>query len=97
MNQIMDVLQSAETALNPGSSQETVIDSIAVAGTKPRRPRMASIRLSLQLGESAVKRSITRIHDWRKTVIITERKRLRKTVLDMCVTSHCPRDPSDQV
>lgn len=44
---------------------------------------MASVRLSVQLGESAVKRSITRINDWRKTVIATERKRLRKTVLDL--------------
>ncbi|KZT70568.1 beach-domain-containing protein [Daedalea quercina L-15889] len=81
--EIMDILQSAETALNPRTSQETAIDSIAVAGMKSRRRRMASIRLSAQLGESAVKRSITRVHDWRKTVIATERKRLRKTVLDL--------------
>ncbi|KAH9925795.1 beach-domain-containing protein [Fomitopsis serialis] len=81
--EIMDILQSAETALNPRSSQESTIDSVAVVGTKSRRRRMASIRLSVQLGESAVKRSITRIHDWRKTVIATERKRLRKTILDM--------------
>ncbi|TFY62229.1 hypothetical protein EVJ58_g3994 [Rhodofomes roseus] len=81
--EIMDILQSAETALNPRSSQETAIDSVTVVGTKARRRRMASIRLSVQLGESAVKRSITRINDWRKTVVATERKRLRKTILDM--------------
>ena len=47
---------------------------------------MASVRLSMQLGESAVKRSIIRIHEWRKSVVITEKKRLRKTVLDLYVS-----------
>lgn len=82
-NQIMDVLQSAESLLNPRATQETRVDTAAIVGTKSRRRRMASIRLSIQLGESAVKRSIIRIHDWRKSVVITERKRLRKTVLDL--------------
>ena len=79
----MDVLQSAESLLNPRAAQETSVDPVAIVGTKSRRRRMASIRLSIQLGESAVKRSIIRIHDWRKSVVMTERKRLRKTVLDL--------------
>ncbi|KAI8986856.1 beach-domain-containing protein [Trametes punicea] len=81
--EIMDVLQAAEAVLNPRSSQETTIDPSAVVGTKGRRRRMASVQLSMQLGESAVKRSISRIHEWRKSVIITERKRLRKIILDL--------------
>ncbi|KAI0646236.1 beach-domain-containing protein [Trametes meyenii] len=81
--EIMDILQSAEAVLNPRASQETSIDPAAVVGTKARRRRMASVRLSMQLGESAVKRSIIRIHEWRKSVIATEKKRLRKTVLDL--------------
>lgn len=81
--QIMGVLQSAESLLNPRTTQETSVDAAAVMGNKSRRRRMASVRLSMQLGESAVKRSIVRIHEWRKSVIITERKRLRKTVLDL--------------
>ena len=81
----MDVLQAAETVLNPRATQETSVDPAAVVGTKSRRRRMASVRLSMQLGESAVKRSIMRIHDWRKSVVVTERKRLRKTVLDLLV------------
>ncbi|CCM01781.1 uncharacterized protein FIBRA_03848 [Fibroporia radiculosa] len=81
--EIMEILQSAETALNPRSSQETTIDSAAVVGGKHRRRRVASVRLSVQLGESTVKRSVSRIQDWRKAVIATERKRIRKTVLDM--------------
>ncbi|KAI0826715.1 beach-domain-containing protein [Trametes gibbosa] len=81
--EIMDVLQSAESVLNPRASQETSIDAGAVVGTKARRRRMASVRLSMQLGESAVKRSIIRIRDWRTSVIATEKKRLRKTVLDL--------------
>ncbi|KAI0746713.1 beach-domain-containing protein [Daedaleopsis nitida] len=81
--EIMDILQSAESLLNPRATQETSVDAAAVVGTKSRRRRMASVRLSMQLGESAVKRSIIRIHEWRKSVVITERKRLRKTVLDL--------------
>ncbi|RPD65419.1 beach-domain-containing protein [Lentinus tigrinus ALCF2SS1-7] len=81
--EIMDVLQAAESVLNPRATQETSLDPAAVVGTKARRRRMASVRLSMQLGESAVKRSIIRIHEWRKSVVITERKRLRKTVLDL--------------
>lgn len=46
---------------------------------------MASVRLSMQLGESAVKRSVIRIREWRQSVITTEKKRLRKTVLDLWV------------
>ncbi|OBZ78370.1 Beige 1 [Grifola frondosa] len=81
--EIMDVLQLAEAALNPRSSQETALDTIALVGGRPRRRRMTSVRLSVQLGESAVKRSTARIHDWRKAIIATEKKRLRKTVLDL--------------
>lgn len=81
--EIMDILQSAETALNPLPSQETAIDAAALLGAKSRRRRIASVRLSVQLGETTVKRSIARINEWRKTVIATERKRLRKTVLDL--------------
>lgn len=81
----MDILQSAETALNPLPSQETAIDAAALLGAKSRRRRIASVRLSVQLGETTVKRSIARINEWRKTVIATERKRLRKTVLDLYV------------
>lgn len=79
----MDVLQAAESLLNPRATQETSVDPAAVMGTKARRRRMASVRLSMQLGESAVKRSIIRIHEWRRSVVTTERKRLRKTVLDL--------------
>ena len=89
---IMDVLQAAESLLNPRATQETSVDPAAVVGTKSRRRRMASVRLSMQLGESAVKRSITRIHEWRKSVIATERKRLRKTVLDLLVTFRLFKD-----
>lgn len=81
----MDVLQSAESVLNPRASQETSIDAGTVVGTKARRRRMASVRLSMQLGESAVKRSVIRIREWRQSVITTEKKRLRKTVLDLWV------------
>ncbi|GBE84628.1 hypothetical protein SCP_0606070 [Sparassis crispa] len=81
--EIMEILQSAETALNPRTTQESCIDSAALVGHKPRRRRTGPGRLSIQLSESTVKRSVARLHAWRKTVIMTERKRLRKTILDL--------------
>ncbi|KAH8103359.1 beach-domain-containing protein [Cristinia sonorae] len=82
--EILDVLQLAETILNPLDSQESTIDPSVFSPKRPsRRSRMSSTRLSVHLGERTAQRSIARIHDWRKTVIATEKKRLRKTVLDL--------------
>ncbi|EMD36591.1 hypothetical protein CERSUDRAFT_115625 [Gelatoporia subvermispora B] len=81
--EIMEILQAAETALNPRYDQETRIDSVALVGGKARRRRLASVRLSVQLGEGTVKRSQARIRDWRKNVGATETKRLRKLILDL--------------
>ncbi|PCH37188.1 beach-domain-containing protein [Wolfiporia cocos MD-104 SS10] len=81
--EIMDIVKSADKALDPQTSHETMIDSAVVLGVKARSRHMASMRLSVQLGEGTVKRSISRIQDWRKSVVETERKRLRKTVLDL--------------
>ncbi len=47
------------------------------------RRRFTSARLSLQLGERTVQKSMARIQEWRATIILTERKRLRKNLLDM--------------
>ncbi|OCH84794.1 beach-domain-containing protein [Obba rivulosa] len=81
--EIMEILQAAETALNPRTDQETRIDSVALVGGKARKRRLASVRLSVQLGEGTVKRSMSRIHEWRKNVAATEKKRLRKMILDL--------------
>ncbi|KAL4252230.1 hypothetical protein ABKN59_005526 [Abortiporus biennis] len=79
--EVLDTLQNAEAVLNPQAG--TTIDPSLIVQKKSRRPRFSTMRLSVHLGERTVQRSIVRINDWRKTVTITEKKRLRKTILDL--------------
>ncbi|KAH9026097.1 hypothetical protein EDB84DRAFT_1440213 [Lactarius hengduanensis] len=74
---------SAEQLLNGGDSQQTKIDPSLVSSRFSVRHRFSSARLSFQLGERTVQKSMARIHEWRVTVIATERKRLRKNLLDL--------------
>jgi hypothetical protein len=39
----------------------------------------------MHVGEKNVIKTISRLSEWRKTIQVSERKRLRKTVLDLCV------------
>ncbi|KAF8184760.1 hypothetical protein BJ912DRAFT_973913 [Pholiota molesta] len=80
--EILDKIQSAETILNP-SAKNTLIDPGLVVDNRSVRQRIASARFSIQVGERTVIKTINRMSDWRKTVQVSERKRLRKTVLDM--------------
>ncbi|KAF6760566.1 hypothetical protein DFP72DRAFT_988225 [Ephemerocybe angulata] len=45
--------------------------------------RFASARFSMQVGERTVIKTMTRMAEWRKTIQVSERKRLRKTILDL--------------
>lgn len=49
------------------------------------RQRIASARFSMQVGERTVIKTITRMGEWRGTIQVSEKKRLRKTILDLCV------------
>lgn len=69
-------------ALNP-SAEKMVIDPALVADTRTIRQRIASARLSIQVGERTVIKTITRMVEWRKTIQVSERKRVRKTLLDL--------------
>ena len=51
------------------------------------RQRIASARFSMQVGERTVIKTITRMGEWRRTIQVSEKKRLRKTILDLCVLS----------
>jgi hypothetical protein len=42
----------------------------------------------MQLGERTLHKSLLRMHEWRETIIASEKKRLRKTILDLYV--HVP-------
>jgi hypothetical protein len=84
--QILDKIQSAEIILNP-SAKTTIIDAGLAVDNRSVRQRIASARFSIQVGERTVIKTITRMTEWRKTVQASERKRLRKTILDMWVTA----------
>jgi hypothetical protein len=79
----LDILQSAEQLIIGGDSQSTKIDPSLVSERRSVRHRFASARLSLQLGERTVQKSMARIQEWRSTIILTEQKRLRKSFLDL--------------
>lgn len=78
----MDTMPTAEGILNP-NTERTAIDPSLVADTRTVRQRIASARFSLQVGERTIIKIVTRIGEWRKTVQISERKRLRKAILDL--------------
>jgi hypothetical protein len=93
-DQILDNLQKAEAILDAGASQPTSIDPALVADTRSLHRRVLSGRLSLQVGERTVIKSFARIGDWRKAIVNAERKRLRKTILDLYVM---PRSALDDL
>ncbi|KAI0300557.1 beach-domain-containing protein [Multifurca ochricompacta] len=80
--EILDILKSVEHLIN-GADSSTKIDPSLVVERRSVRHRFASARLSLQLGERTVQKSMARIQEWRATIILTERKRLRKNLLDL--------------
>ena len=79
--QILNQIQVAENVLDPAKT--TMIDPGLVVDNRSVRQRIASARFSLQVGERTVIKTITRMSEWRETVQVSERKWLRKTMLDM--------------
>lgn len=63
-----------------------MIDPNLVVDNRSVRQRIASARFSLQVGERTVIKTMTRMAEWRKTVQLSEKKRLRKTILDLYVS-----------
>jgi hypothetical protein len=60
-----------------------MIDPGLVADNRSVRQRIASARFSMQIGERTVIKTIIRMAEWRQTIQVSERKRIRKTVLDL--------------
>ncbi|KAA1472737.1 beach-domain-containing protein [Dentipellis sp. KUC8613] len=81
--EILNTLQAADMVVNRDSTTTSTIDPALVADRRSVRHRIASARLSMQVSERTVQKSITRIHEWRKVIMVSERKRLRKNVLDL--------------
>ncbi|KXN83156.1 hypothetical protein AN958_01769 [Leucoagaricus sp. SymC.cos] len=80
--EILDMIPTAEGILNP-NAERTAIDPSLVADTRTVRQRIVSATFSLQVGERTIMRIIARIGEWRKTIQTSERKRLRKSILDL--------------
>ncbi|KAF9014685.1 beach-domain-containing protein [Hymenopellis radicata] len=80
--EIQAILQDAETLLNP-SAEKTVISAELLADTRTVRERFASARFSIQVSERTVIKIFTRMVEWRKTIQTSEKKRLRKNMLDL--------------
>ncbi|KAJ7639738.1 beach-domain-containing protein [Mycena polygramma] len=80
--EILDILQDAEAVLAP-SAEKTAIDPQLVVDSRPLRQRIASARFSIQVGERTVVKTMTRMNEWRLTIQSSERKRLRKNILDL--------------
>ncbi|KAI0700338.1 beach-domain-containing protein [Cytidiella melzeri] len=81
--EIMDIFHRAEALLAPSGTHTPCHEARGSLAQRIKARRTPSSRLNVNLGERTVQRSMTRIHDWRKTVTATEYKRLRKTTLDM--------------
>ncbi|KAJ7439485.1 beach-domain-containing protein [Mycena latifolia] len=80
--EILDILQDAEAVLAP-SAEKTEIDPQLVVDSRTVRQRIASARFSIQVGERTVVKTMTRMNEWRLTIQSSERKRLRKNILDL--------------
>ncbi|KAG5335279.1 hypothetical protein C0989_001571 [Termitomyces sp. Mn162] len=81
-HEILDTMQSANAMLNPAADKLS-IDPSLVTDTRSVRQRIASARFSIHAGEKTVMKTLTHMLEWRKTIQISELKRLRKTVLDL--------------
>lgn len=72
----------ANTLLDP-AAEKLSIDPSLVIDTRSMRQRIASARFSVHVSERNVMKIMARMDEWRKTIQVSERKLLRKTVLDL--------------
>jgi hypothetical protein len=80
--QILDIVHKADTILNP-TADKLQIDPSLMEDTRSVRQRIASARLSIHVGERTIVKTITKVQEWRSTIEIAEKKRLRKNFLDL--------------
>ncbi|KAH8809671.1 beach-domain-containing protein [Flagelloscypha sp. PMI_526] len=78
--EILDIIASVEQMLHD-NAETTAIDPSLVQDERSMRTRL-SARLSLQVGERTILKTATRMGEWRQTIQTSEKKRLRKNILD---------------
>ncbi|KAK2463985.1 hypothetical protein APHAL10511_004036 [Amanita phalloides] len=79
---ILDTLETAEMVINP-SAGKPAIDRNLVADNRTMRQRIASAKLSIQVGERMVGKTTARMAEWRRTIRESEKKRLKKNLQDL--------------
>lgn len=79
----MAATEEAQGVLNPNIPSAIEPKLIPAKGMR-RHKSSSSINST---GERAVQKSMQRLQDWRKTIMVSERKRLRRTAIDMWVES----------
>ena len=77
----MTAAEEAQKALDPDAPHST-IDPQLIPGRRISRHKSSS-SINLKAGERGVQKSMQRLQDWKKTIIVSERKRLRRTAIDM--------------
>ena len=77
----MAAAEEAQRALNPQAPSSAIDPKLIPARRMSRHKTSNSI--SSTLGERTVQKSLQRLQDWRKTIMVSERKRLRRTAIDM--------------
>jgi len=88
----MTAAEEAQRALNPDVPSPS-IDPQLIPGRRMSRHKSSS-STSSTVGERAVQKSMQRLQDWRKTIMVSERKRLRRTAIDMWVAPGLLRGPT---
>jgi len=78
----MAAAEQAQNSLNPDAPSPTTNPQLVPGGRMSRHRSSSSIS---SMGEKAVQKSMQRLQDWRKTIVMSERKRLRRTAIDMLV------------
>ena len=70
--------------LNP-AAEKLSIDPRLVADTRSVRQRIASARFRIDIGERTAMETLSHMLEWREAIQISERKLLRKTILDLSI------------
>ncbi|EJC99617.1 beach-domain-containing protein [Fomitiporia mediterranea MF3/22] len=78
--QVLSVFQQAETLLNLDLSNESVTTERHAKQSSDASRTHAGVHM---LSERAYIKTATKIREWRKSIVLTERKRLRRTAMDI--------------
>jgi hypothetical protein len=81
--QLMAAAEEAQRTLNPDAPASTINPEL-IPGRRMNRHKSSS-SINSTVSERTAQKSMQRLQDWRKTIMISERKRLRRTAIDMCV------------